>query len=694
MNVVPIRTEAGFSLNAEQTRAAENGVDSDGRPAGPLLIIAGAGTGKTLTLAHRVANLVAAGVDPRQILLLTFTRQAAREMTRRAVRIARQTTKPASGDLHFPWAGTFHSVANRILRRYAPNLGLDPQFSVLDRGDAADLIDFLRHEQGLSKRGRRFPGKDTCLQIYSRRVNSQEPLDVCLRESFPWCVDWQLELTSLFRAYVEKKQSQQLLDYDDLLLYWFYLTQNETLAAEIGGVFRHVLVDEFQDTNLLQAGILSAMKPDGRGLTVVGDDAQSIYSFRAARVENILRFPDQFVPGAKIVSLEKNYRSSMAILETANQIINASEQQFRKTLYSDDTGGQKPYYVQLEDTEAEADYVASEILIARETGLALKQQAVLFRNSHHSDQLELELLRRNIPYVKFGGLKFLEAAHVKDILAVLKWADNKLNQLAALRVLKLMPGFGPQSAERCFEYLAANDHQFSALSAFRAPAAAGPHWAGLCATLQNLSRDENRSDALWHDDLQLVREWYQPLLERLYDNAPQRDADLEQLQMAAARYETRERFLTELTLDPPQASSDLAGDPHLDDDYLILSTVHSAKGQEWDNVFVLNVTDGNFPSEFATGSEEQIDEERRLLYVASTRAKRALHYCVPFRFRVTQQARYGDKHVYGARSRFFDENVMASLESRYHQTNTKDQTQLRPKSDTPIDVNARLNDLW
>ena len=431
-------------LNPAQREAATYGCRrEDVFEAGPLLIIAGAGTGKTMTLAHRVAHLIIEGVRPERILLLTFTRRAAQEMGRRVDSIVRSTLANQAGGLAaagvLPWSGTFHSVANRLLRRYAANLELDPGFSVLDRGDAADLLDVTRHELGLSRKSRRFPKKDTCLAIYSRCVNAQASLPDVLTDSYPWCSDWESELRELFRHYVERKQQTQSLDYDDLLLYWYHLVEDEEFATEIGASFDHVLVDEYQDTNLIQAKILRSLKPCGDGVTVVGDDAQSIYSFRAAEVENILGFPDQFMPTAQVIALEENYRSTQAILDSANRLIAESDRQYRKHLFSRNRQGARPRYVTVEDADAEAAYVVDEILDNRERGMQLMDQAVLFRGSHHSDRLELELVRRNIPYVKYGGLKFLEAAHVKDVLSVLKWAENPRNEVAAFRVLKLLP---------------------------------------------------------------------------------------------------------------------------------------------------------------------------------------------------------------------------------------------------------------
>ena len=693
------RVDPMAMLNPAQRVAAEYGevLEDGGLNAGPLLVIAGAGTGKTMTLAHRVARLLLAGVSPERLLLLTFTRRAAQEMTRRVESIVRtatagmQTSPMPSGGL--PWSGTFHSVANRLLRRYAANLALDPGFSVLDRGDSADIMDVVRHELKLTKTARRFPKKDTCLAIYSRCVNTLRPLSETLDKTYPWCNDWADELAELFRCYVLRKQQSQALDYDDLLLYWKHLVAEKEFADEIGSWFDHVLVDEYQDTNLVQAEIIKALKPDGNGVTVVGDDAQSIYSFRAAEVENILGFPDQFMPAAQVITLEQNYRSSQAILDSANCLIAESERQYRKNLFSERRDGARPSYVTVEDGDAEAEYVVTEILRNRELGMALKEQAVLFRGSHHSDRLELELVRRNIPYVKYGGLKFLEAAHVKDMLSVLKWAENPKNEVAAFRVLKLLPGMGPANATRCFEHIAVSDHRFTALRDVRPPAAAAEDWLAFCVLLEDLSSAEF-DDRGWQTQITQVRRWYQPHLERLYDSLDTREADLEQLEQISGRYPTRERFLTELTLDPPSAAGDLAGDPLLDEDYLILSTVHSAKGQEWESVFILNVADGNFPSEFATGKPEMIDEERRLLYVAMTRAKQSLSLVAPLRYHVTQQRRDGDKHVFGARSRFMSESLLATMQSEFRGRPENPSGRLGGSSAKKIDVGARMREMW
>ena len=704
MGIQPSRIIVGMSLRAvfaalndAQLAAATHGVrlPAGGVSAGPLLVIAGAGTGKTNTLAHRVAHLALEGVAQERLLLLTFTRRAAAEMGRRAERIVASALAEqggASQPVRLPWSGTFHSVANRLLRRHAQRAGLEPGFTVLDRGDAADLIDVARQELDLGRTGRRFPRKDTCLAIYSFRVNTRAPLERVLEETFPWCAEWQAELMDLCRRYVELKQQHCVLDYDDLLLYWHALMQDVTFAGELRAMFDHVLVDEYQDTNALQGGILHALCPDGAGLTVVGDDAQSIYAFRAATVENILEFPRRFDPPARIVTLERNYRSVQPILDAANAVIAEGSRQYRKHLRSTRGSAQRVRLVTVADDAAQAGYVLERVLDARERGVPLRRQAVLFRSSHHSDVLELELVRRNVPYVKYGGLRFLEAAHVKDLLALLRWADNPRNRIAAFRALQILPGMGPANADRCFKVFIAANFEWATLADYRVPVAACDAWPAFTAMLATVAASPEETVAV---QVAIARRWYEPMLHELYAAPSVRAGDLEQLEQLAGQYPTLERFLTELALDPPQASGDLAGPPLLDEDYLILSTIHSAKGQEWDCVHVLNVADGNFPSEFAAGRPEAIEEERRLLYVAMTRARNELSLIAPLKYYVTQQSRRGDAHVYGARSRFLTPAVLGELEpASWPRQGTDSLHGGAAGAGQRIDVAATLRDFW
>jgi len=654
------------ALNTQQHLAATHGRPGQGRvESGPVLIIAGAGTGKTMTLAHRTAFLLIKGVAAERILMLTFSRRAAREMADRAVKVTATHLGKAHGGtvpVKLAWSGTFHSIANRLLRMYAPRIGLEPGFTIIDQADSADLMDLLRHELGLTRAGRRFPTKMTCFGVYSQCVNRQLDLAAILDTHYPWCVEWEKELALLFRTYIEAKQQQSLLDYDDLLLHWMWLCEDQGLAAAVSAQFDHIMVDEYQDTNVLQARILTLLRPTGNGLTVVGDDAQSIYGFRAAEVENILNFPKAFTPPAHVIPLEQNYRSNQPILNLSNALLAESPCAYRKTLYSNRKGGCVPELVSVESDHEQALYIVEQILLAREAGAGLREQAVLFRNGYHSDRLEVELVRRDIPYVKYGGLKFLESGHVKDTLSILRWAENPRNRVAGFRVLKLLPGVGPVLAARALDHLAGHSQQFSAFIGYRISPGDCKSWLDLVGLLCQLTRETQA----WHGQLELVHKWYQPVLELNYDDHFVRGGDIEQLEMIAGQYADRQQFLAELTLDPPIASGDLAGSPHLDDDFLILSTIHSAKGQEWKHVFVLNVNDGNFPNEFACGEPARIEEERRLLYVAMTRARESLSLMRPLKYWVPEQVRHGDKHVYGAKSRFLTPSVMEHLQVRSH----------------------------
>ena len=682
------------SLNEEQRRAVEHGWDAQEKADGPLLIIAGAGSGKTNTLAHRVAHLVLHGVDPQRVLLLTFSRRAAADMERRATHLVQRAlgaaSRPSPGALQ--WAGTFHSVAARLLREYASRIGLAESFSILDRGDAEDLMAIVRQELDVDVTKRRFPAKATCLAIYSRVVNAEAALSDVLEQAYPWCVPWAAELKRLFASYVRAKQAQNVLDYDDLLLYWAHMAAEPSLSRQIGERFDHVLVDEYQDTNRLQASILLALKPDGKGMTVVGDDAQSIYSFRAATVRNILDFPAHFTPPARVVTLDRNYRSTQPILDASNAVIDLARERFTKNLWTERLSSAKPRLVTVRDESDQARCVAERVLERREGGMALRSQAVLFRSSSHSAQLEIELARRDIPFVKYGGLKFLEASHVKDVLAVVRWADNPRNRMAGFRAASLVPGIGTVTANRLLDLLDATPAALPALEAFKVAPSAMHDWKAfleLFCGLRSTTTD-------WPAELDFVMRWYEPQLERLYDDAAVRQRDLVQLREIAATYPTRERFLTDLALDPPDATSAEAGVPGKDDDYLILSTIHSAKGQEWKAVDILNVVDGCIPSDMATGTTAEVEEERRLLYVAMTRAKDELSLLIPQRFYVHQQATYGDRHVYASRTRFIPDSLLDRFESTVWPLamceSDGDVNARLPAP--PVDVAARIRQAW
>lgn len=644
--VLPAAAEAVLGdLNAAQRAAASHGTS-------PLLVVAGAGTGKTNTLAHRVAYLIASGTDPGRILLLTFSRRAAQEMLRRVDGLLRQVNAGGSAPGGKKvWGGTFHAVAARLLRLHGRDIGLEPNFTILDRADAEDLMHLARTDLDLGRKGRRFPQKGTCLDIYSRCVNSQRPLEDVLKTAFPWCKDDAEDLKRLFVAYTDAKEAQQILDYDDLLLFWRGLLDSPA-GDRVRERFDAVLVDEYQDTNALQADIVSLLRPDGSGVTAVGDDAQAIYSFRAATIKNILEFPQRFA-GATVLTLEQNYRSTQPVLDATNAIIAAAAERYDKSLWTERDGGSRPALVTCQDEVEQTDYVIERILGHREEGLALRRQAVLFRAAHHSAALELELSRRNIRFYKYGGLKFVETAHVKDLSSFLRLAENPLDATAGLRVLQLVPGIGPSTASALMAALQRSGGDFETWTTWHAPEAAGGVWPAFVALMRDLTHTPASDVAA---QLHAARSFFAPLAETRYDNASARLADLEQVERLGSRFPDRTRFLAEMTLDAPNWTGDFAQPPGIDEDYLILSTIHSAKGLEWDAVYVVHAADGNIPSDLACGTPEEIEEERRLFYVACTRAKQHLYVTHPLRYYATGRG-LSDSYGYAQRTRFIPDTL-------------------------------------
>jgi DNA helicase-2/ATP-dependent DNA helicase PcrA len=632
-------------LNPQQLAAVTHGE-------GPLLIIAGAGTGKTNTLAYRVAYLIQQGVRPEQILLLTFTRRAAQEMLNRA----RSVGHPEASRV---WGGTFHATANRLLRMYGRSVGLAPDFTVMDESDAADMLGVIRARFGFDTKEKRFPRKNTVRAIYSRVVNSREPLEKVLKREYPWCVEAEEGLGRIFTEYSKRKQLRQVLDYDDLLLFWNHALEQPDMAEMMGGRFEHILVDEYQDTNIIQAEILQRMRQKSPNITVVGDDAQAIYSFRAATIRNILDFPDQF-PGATVVTLEENYRSVQPILDVGNAVMKPARQRYTKNLWSTRQSGQKPVLMVCRDEDEQTRFVCDTILQHREEGILLQHQAVLFRAGHHSDQLEIELTRRDIPFHKYGGLKFLEAAHVKDMMAFLRILENPRDDMSWFRVLEMLDGVGPRTAERFMAALEAHGFDLARLREIPMPPAAKVQFDQLADLVVSLRGAKDTPVAA---EVERLRDYYGPFLPRLYDNAQPRLRDLEQLELVARRYRSRTDFLADLTLDPPDSTADLAGPPYKDEDWLVLSTMHSAKGCEWKAVYIIHAADGMIPSDMATEDEEGVEEERRLFYVAVTRARDWLYVVFPLRYYYKRYA-LGDGHAYAQLTRFVPSEVAQLLEQR------------------------------
>ena len=649
--------EPGYlvELNPQQRAAVEH-------HEGPLLVIAGAGTGKTKTLAARVAHLVERGVAPERILLLTFTRRAAQEMLQRAGRL---TSQSRTGRV---WGGTFHSVGNRLLRAHGHALGLPPNFTVMDQADSADLLNLLRNELELGRGNKRFPKKETLAAIYSRAVNSRTKLPEVLESDFPWCKEEAEGIAAIFKAYTTRKREQAVLDFDDLLLYWHALLVHTDARFQVAALFDHVLVDEYQDTNGVQADILRAMRVENANIMAVGDDAQSIYSFRAATVRNILDFPLHF-DSTTVVKLEENYRSTQPILDVSNAVIAGARRRYEKDLWSQRGSGTRPQLVTCLDEAQQSDEICKQVLAARERGVALTDQAVLFRTGHHSAHLEIELTRRNIPFVKYGGLKFVEAAHVKDVVALLRIMENPHDELAWFRVLQLIENIGPVTATRVMEHVGVRRRENptpdrSPLKRFieEPPSIPKPGYDEL-VSLGEAFADCVEREATPAVQVERLRRWCEPVFVRTYDNPAARIADLVQLEQIAAGYHARGRFIADLALDPPSSTGDLAGPPLLDEDYLILSTIHSAKGCEWDSVYVIHAADGMLPSDMATGDDEEIEEERRLFYVALTRARNELGVYFPLRY---YHRRMGtdDPHSYAQLTRFVDDRVRGLFDQR------------------------------
>ncbi len=662
-------------LNEQQLQAVTFGQ-------GPLLVVAGAGSGKTKTLAYRVAHLINGGVKPEKILLLTFTRRAAKEMLNRAGEALGSGARATSS----VWGGTFHATANRLLRMYSQAAGIGPDFTILDSADAQDMLDVIRHKKIETVKKGRFPRKSTLLAIYSRRMNSGEELDYIIKKHFPWCERWKPQLKEIFKEYVSVKQKRNTLDYDDLLVYWYHLLEDSKIAEIIEQRFDHILVDEYQDTNRLQSGILERMRRTNENIMAVGDDAQSIYSFRAATVRNILDFPKMF-PDTKQITLEQNYRSTEPILTTTNLLIAGARERFCKNLFSNRQGSDRPELITFNDEEGEACGVIDKVLEHYESGVSLVKQAVLFRAGSHSAALELELAKKGIPFHKYGGLKFLEAAHIKDFIAFVRVLENGKDEMAWFRVLQLFEGVGPATASGIFEHLTLNNYSFHSLRTVFAPKAVLHNLSKLSKLLCNLSEQSVSLGA----QLDSIVNFYKPLLENNHENASVRYNDIEHIAGLGSSYRSRTQFLTELVLDPPASTSDLAGPSSKDEDYLVLSTIHSAKGCEWDVVYLIHAADGCLPSDMSTDCDEDVEEELRLAYVAMTRSRDYLYVTWPLRF-YSKPAGFSDRHVYSQCSRFFTPEVKETMELVSVGVEESGDEEIR--TNVQVDIQNRLKGMW
>lgn len=586
---------------------------------GPALIVAGAGSGKTRTLVYRVAWLVEQGVDPESILLLTFTRRAAADMIGRAAAMLDQRCRQVVG-------GTFHWLANRVLRRYGRRLSFEPEFSIVDRGDSEDVINLLLSELGFREQNRNFPRKQTIASIFSKAVNRCEPLGAVLFREYGQFLEYEEELSQLWDRYGLYKRQNQIMDFDDLLVYFDkLLAEHPDVGRELSSRYRYILVDEYQDTNLLQAGIVRSLAAEHRNVMVVGDDSQAIYAFRGAHFRNILDFPDHF-PEAALFKLEENYRSTQPILDVANAIIHSAREKYTKCLYTRRPAGPLPLLLRPGDEGKQSEYVCERVqeLLAR--GIPLRELAVLFRASYHSFDLEVALSRAGIPFVKYGGVRFVESAHIKDVLAHLRVLQNPWDRLSWNRLLLLVDQVGAKRAQEIIACLGQGEPGWRRLAAYAEKLPAKHDLHRLVRLFDELSRPEMSVSG----QVRAVRSYYEPWLVSKYDNYPRRLQELDYLQDWAGKYERLEDFLADVTLDPPTSSLP-ENHPHYEKDHLVLSTIHSAKGLEWRGVFVISVVEGRLPAGQSFGNEEMLEEEQRLLYVAVTRAKDYVFLCAPQR---------------------------------------------------------------
>jgi DNA helicase-2/ATP-dependent DNA helicase PcrA len=620
---VQLQIDYARELNEQQLAAVT-------APPGPSLVIAGAGSGKTRTLTYRVAYLLEHGIPPDRILLLTFTNKAAREMMRRVADLLGQQLEPL-------WGGTFHSIGNRVLRRHAPLLGYEPDFSILDREDSKHLISTCVAESGIDVKATRFPKAEVLGDIFSLAVNTEKAVPDILREQYDYFSQLAPQVAAMQQAYAARKRATNAMDFDDLLVLWLrLLREQEAVREQYQRRFQFILVDEYQDTNRLQSDLIDLLAARHHNLMVVGDDAQSIYAWRGANFENILKFPQRH-PEAKVYKIEANYRSTPEILTVANAAIAANVNQFAKRLMAARPAGSKPVLAVCEDGAQQAAFVAQRVLELREEGADVNRMAVLYRSHFHALELQMELTRRNIPFSITSGIRFFEQAHIKDVTAYLKLAANPRDELAFKRLAQLLPGIGGKGADKLWKRFSAEIGIASAkdrgcaaaaaVCAAAAPKKAAAAWAQLTATLGQLESPGIRKDA--SKMIQIVIEaGYEAHLKESYANFRSRLEDVEQLAVFARQFPTVEEFLTQLAL---LTNMDTEEEPAAgaDDERLRLSTIHQAKGLEFDVVFVIMLCDGLFPSSRSMESKEGEEEERRLFYVAITRARNELYLSYP-----------------------------------------------------------------
>jgi len=620
-------------LNPTQLEAVQS-VD------GPFLLIAGAGSGKTRVLVYRTAYLVEQGVSPERILLLTFTRKASQEMLDRASQICDDSCRKVSG-------GTFHSFANSVLRRYGHEIGLSRAFSILDQSESEQVISTVRSRLGLHKGDKRFPKKGTLLSVISKSINKCTSLEAVLAEEYPSFLEWSDHIFRVKEEYIKYKKSFSMLDYDDLLIFLRdLLVEHAHVRDELAERYQYIMVDEYQDTNKIQAEIVELLAQHHKNVMVVGDDAQSIYSFRGANFRNIIDFPSVF-PGAQLIILEENYRSAQPILDLTNEVIRSSAEKYDKELFSSKVGEQRPTYVDIYNEHQQSRYIVNKILELKSSGIPFSQIAVLFRSGWHSNDLEVELSGNGIAFAKYGGQKFIDAAHIKDLMAYLKIIYNPYDEISWQRILTTFKGVGPRTAQKIVQEMVARKGYGFEEKMLKKHAELGR----LNDVLKKVKEKNPGLKAM----LDIFQEFYTPIMMDQYDDHDKRANDLDSLARIAARYTDLETFLTDMALDPPEKSFVESSMKSLQDNKVVLSTIHSAKGLEWHTVFVIHLVEGALPSYRSFSREQSIEEERRLFYVATTRAKEQLYLLCP---RISYAARSRDPYagpMFARVSRFLEE---------------------------------------
>ncbi|GBD90583.1 ATP-dependent DNA helicase PcrA [bacterium BMS3Abin04] len=616
---VPQFDEARFSINYENELNSAQ-YEAVSAVEGAYLVIAGAGTGKTRTLVYRVARLVEIGFDPKSILLLTFTRKAAREMMSRAAALLDNRCSMING-------GTFHSFANITLRKYAKSINLDPGFTILDQGDSEDVINLIRAQLNLAKLKKRFPKKSTIFKILSLSVNTERDIEEIVEQDYPHFFEYADKIEDIGKIYHAYKTQNNLLDYDDLLVYLKeFLESKNSASRSLLSSINFVMVDEYQDTNKIQADIVKGLTQLNNNIMVVGDDSQSIYSFRGANFKNIMEFPKLF-KNVKLIKLEENYRSSQEILNFTNYIIESAIEKYPKFLFTQKVGGELPAIISASTENMQSRFIVDRILELREEGVQLNDIAVLFRSSYFSFNLEIELNKANIPYLKFGGMKFIETAHVKDILAFLRIAANPKDIVSWFRVLLLHEGIGPKRAQQIIDEIQSSKINIS----IKPDAVLSKKYKDVIYNLFNLLNKIYTLKMSPTEKTELVLDYYKPVFKSKYDDFNKRKKDLEIFLNITQNYRSLDSLLADMALDPPQDSVVGLDEEDKEREYLTLSTIHSAKGLEWHSVFIIHAIEGFFPSGLAAQSLDSLEEERRLMYVASTRAKQNLYISYPMK---------------------------------------------------------------